>query len=92
MDFEKIQLEEQLKEVEKKIKFTSIVNAPAMLVIGLGLFSKFGKNPESLHPLLANESVVNIALVIAVPWAAICIIKSVKLVLESNKLIKQLSK
>jgi len=38
MDFEKIQLGEQLDKIEKKIKFTNTINASAMLVIGLGFF------------------------------------------------------
>ena len=91
MDFEKVQLEERLKKVEKKMKFTNLVNTPAMLVIVLGLFSIFSEKTQALHPFLANTSLVNTALIIALPWTAICTFKTVKLAIESNKLIKQLS-
>ena len=91
MDFEKVQLEERLKEVEKKMKLTNLVNTPAMLVIVLGGFSIFSERTQALHPLLADASLVNTALIIALPWTAICTFKTVKLAIESNKLIKQLS-
>ncbi len=91
MDFEKQPLEDRLKVVEKKIKYVGLIDAPAMIVIGLGMLSKFGHNPESLHPLLADSNVVNGALAIAVPWAIICAYKSVRLSLEVNKLKKKLS-
>ena len=91
MDFEKVQLEERLKVVEKKMKFTNLVNTPAMLVIVLGVFSLFSENTQSLYPWLANESLVYKALIIALPWTAICSFKAVKLAIESNKLTKQLS-
>ena len=91
MNFEKIQLEERLKKIEKKMKLINLVNTPAMLVIVLGLFSLFSKNTQALHPLLANVSFVNTALIIALPWTVICTFKTIKLAIESNKLIKQLS-
>ncbi|PKG37240.1 hypothetical protein [Psychromonas sp. Urea-02u-13] len=91
MDLEKQQAKERLKVLEKKMKFLGLYDAPAMLVIGLGLFSKFGHDPASLHPLLADTNLVNGALAIAVPWALICAYKSVKLSLEAHKLKKLVS-
>ncbi|MPY23934.1 hypothetical protein FM037_14370 [Shewanella psychropiezotolerans] len=90
MQYERDQLENRLKENENKLKRLSWYDFPAMLVIGLGLFSKFGDNPESLHPLLADSSVVNTALAIAVPWAAFCTFQTIKLALENNKIKKEL--
>lgn len=91
MDLEKQQAEDRLKVIEKKMKYLGLYDAPAMLVIGLGMFSKFGDDPASLHPLLADTNLVDGALAIAIPWALVCAYKSVKLSLEVNKLKKVIS-
>jgi len=85
------QQKENIKKLEKKIKYLNIIDAPAMIVIGLGMFSKLNHDPASLHPLLENSNLVNGALAIAVPWAVICGYKSIKLSLEVYKLKKGLS-
>ena len=88
MDLEKQRATDRLKVIESKMKLLGLYDAPAMIVIGLGLFSKFGHEPESLHPLLADANVVNGALAIAIPWAMICAYKSITLSLEANKVKK----
>lgn len=86
MDSEKQQATYRLKMIEKKMLLLGLYDAPAMVIIGLGLFSKFGHEPASLHPLLADANVVNSALAIAIPWALICAYQSVKLAKEASKL------
>jgi len=89
MDIEKQQADDRLKIVKKKLLFLRLYDAPAMIVIGLGLYSKFGDDPASVHPLLADANVVNGALAIVIPWTLICTYKSVKLSLEAGKLQKK---
>ncbi|MFT6927105.1 MAG: hypothetical protein ACJAZP_002734 [Psychromonas sp.] len=91
MYFEKKQLEERLKIVEKEIRHIPLINLPAMVVIGLSLYAKLGHNPELLHPLFTNSNVVNGALAIAIPWAVFCAYKSRKLSSEASELKKKLN-
>ena len=91
MDLEKQQAKDRLKIIEKKMKYLGLYDAPAMIVIGLGMLSKFGPDPASLHPLLADANLVDGALAIAIPWALVCAYKSVKLFLEAHKLKKVVS-
>ena len=91
MDFEKQQLEARLKVVKKQINYINIIDAPAMVIIGLGLFSKFGEDPGSLHPIFTDSNIVNGALAIAVPWAVFCGYKSIKLAIEASKLTNKIN-
>lgn len=49
--------EEELKELDKRMVRVSIIDAPGMIALGLGLFAKFGGNPGSLHPLLEDSGI-----------------------------------
>ncbi|MBR9727370.1 hypothetical protein ACFOD0_12965 [Shewanella intestini] len=88
---EQTQSQARLKEVEKKVKLLKLIEAPAMIVIGLGIYAMFSANPAALHPILADSTIVNGALAVAVPWAAFCMFKSVKLSIEKRKLKQSLS-
>lgn len=92
MDIGKIQLEERLSMMEKKLQLITLIDMPAVIVIGLALFSKFDDDPGALHPILADADIVNSALVIAIPWAVIYAYKSVKQSIEINKLKKIINK
>ncbi|GHB63804.1 hypothetical protein GCM10008107_11140 [Psychrosphaera saromensis] len=86
MNLEQQKVTDRLKVIEKKMMYLGLYNAPAMIVIAIGLFSKFGASPEALHPLLADVSLVNKALFVAVPWALFITFRSIVLALEVNKL------
>ncbi|KEI70545.1 hypothetical protein [Endozoicomonas elysicola] len=90
MDSEKTNIEEQLKAVEKKLMLTQLADAPAMIVIGLGMFAKFGESPESLHPWLGNTLIVDSSLAVAIPVAIFCAFQSFRLMKKVNALKKQL--
>lgn len=49
----------ELEHAKKRLIFLQLAEAPGMIAIGLGLFGKFGNSPESLHPILANQTVAN---------------------------------
>lgn len=91
MNLEQKQATDRLKVIEKKTMYLGLYNAPAMVIIGLGMFAKFAPDPAALHPFLANENIVDNALKIAIPWALFTAYKSVKLSLEAYKLKKVLS-
>ena len=91
MNLEKQRATDRLTVIEKKTKYLGLYNAPAMIVIGLGMFSKFVPDPGALHPLLENANVVNNALTIAIPWALVTAYISVKLSVEAYKLKKVIS-
>ncbi|WP_419533257.1 hypothetical protein [Endozoicomonas sp.] len=88
MDSDKTNIEEQLKAVEKKLMLTQMADAPAMIVIGLGMFAKFGESPESLHPWLGNTLIVDPALAVAIPIAIFCAFQSFRLMKKINALKK----
>ena len=88
MDSDKTNIEEQLKAVEKKLMLTQLADAPAMIVIGLGMFAKFGESPESLHPWLGNSLVVDSALAVAIPIAIFCAFQSFRLMKKISELKK----
>lgn len=58
--------EDKIKEIDKKITKVSVIEMPGSIMIGLGLYSKFSANGDAFHPLLNNESVVNIMIAIGV--------------------------
>ncbi|WP_066017045.1 hypothetical protein [Endozoicomonas atrinae] len=88
MDFENTNTEEQLKAVEKKMLWMQLADAPAMIVIGLGMFAKFGQSPETLHPWLGNSLIVDSALSVAIPVAIFCAFQSFRLMKKSSELKK----
>ncbi len=91
MDFEKTHIKDQLKAVEKRMILMQLADAPAMIVIGLGMFAKFGQTPETLHPWLGNSLIVDSALAVAIPVAIFCAFQSFKLMKKSSELKKQLN-
>lgn len=73
--------EEELKALEKRIVRVSIIDAPGMIALGLGLFALFGNNPGGLHPLLENSTVATGLLIFGVAistWSVTQIIAIVR--------------
>jgi threonine/homoserine/homoserine lactone efflux protein len=56
--------EERIKDVEKDITTVSLIDAPATIMVGLGLYAKFSTNGDAFHPLLNNEFAINTLLVL----------------------------
>ena len=83
--------EESVKKIDREIIKISIIDAPATLMVGLGLYAKFGASGEAFHPLLDNEPLVNIMLgvgAIIVFWGGYRVFtlgrEKAKLIKESN--------
>lgn len=52
-------IDEQIARLDRKIKFGGLIDFPGVVALGVGLYSKFGSDGKPVHPLLANEMVVN---------------------------------
>lgn len=78
--------EEMLKKNQKKLLIISVIDAPGMIMLALGLHGKFSKSGSLLHPVLANETVHNLLLIIGGIIVLLCAIKAVSLVIEQAKI------
>jgi hypothetical protein len=54
--------EDRIKKIEKEITKVSIIDSPGSIMVGLGLYAKFSANGDAFHPILNNESIVNVML------------------------------
>jgi hypothetical protein len=68
---------ERINEIQKEIRNIAIMDFPASILVGLGLYGKFGSSGNAFHPLLNDQNVVNGMLIIA---AAIMIWGSIKII------------
>lgn len=51
-------VEEELKEINKKMLIANVLGAPGTILFGLGLYGKFGAQGSAFIELLNNETVV----------------------------------
>lgn len=54
--------ERRIKEIEKRVMIVGIIDAPGAIMVGLGLYAKFGANGDPFLPILGNENFVNVML------------------------------
>ena len=50
--------QEQLKDIDKKIIFTQIVDTPGTILLGLGLYAKFKANGDPLFEFMKEDNIV----------------------------------
>lgn len=81
----------ELEALNKKMVFISIVDAPGMILIGLGLFAKFGENPEGLHPIFGNSDITSGMLVVGGVIAGWSLIETIKVLRRKSELVRQLN-
>ena len=55
-----------LSEVDRKMLLVNILDAPGCVMVGLGVYAKFGANGNAFHPLLENDQFVNGMLLLGV--------------------------
>lgn len=91
MELEQVEIQKSLKRIDKSLVKNGFLNMPASIAIGLGLFSIFAHNPESLHPLLGEAYVSNCLFVFGIPLSVFCAYRMVKLNKIKNGLISQLN-
>ena len=81
--------ETRLKEIEKEFLKLGIIDAPGCIMLGLGLYGKFGAHGNAFHPLLNDPQIVNTLLFLGgviVAWGAY---KGFRLALERARLENQ---
>ncbi len=91
MALEKHQLEEKLQEIGAQIRRYSMMNLPALGVLGVGLFTK-NADPASLPSFLQNETMINLAMLGAGLWVVSCIVQIYQLAKEGNKLSEDIKR
>ena len=82
----KLQNEQRLKEIKKELIKINLIETIPMIMIGLGLYAKFGKVDELIFEFLTNDSIVNGMFIVSVPVVLWCIYRTLKLALEQKNL------
>lgn len=49
----------RIKEIDKQILTISILDSPGAIMLGLGLYAKFGAEGDAFLPILNNQTFVN---------------------------------
>ena len=49
--------EQRIQEIEKELIKVSIIDAPGTIMVGLGLYGKYGANDNAFHPLLNDPNI-----------------------------------
>ena len=77
--------EQRIKQIEKEFIKLGIIDAVPMMMIALGLHTKFSGG-EPLFDFLKDDAVVNSLFVIAAPVVLWCMYRSVKLAIERKRI------
>ena len=51
--------EEELKHIQKKLLITNIIGVPGAILVGLGLYGKFGANGDAFISILNDQNYVH---------------------------------
>ncbi|UTW45418.1 hypothetical protein KFE80_00335 [bacterium SCSIO 12696] len=78
--------EQRVREIEKEFTTLGLIDAVPVIMIGLGLHAKFGKDGEPIFEFLKNESIVNGMFIIAVPVVLWCMVKAIRLAVERKRI------
>jgi len=78
-----------LEDIKKKMTTVAIIDMPASVMLGLGLYGKFAANGNAFHPMLNNADVVNSLLILGGAIMSFCAFKFVSLTIQKNKLQSQ---
>lgn len=79
--------EKKLKDIEKKIILTGLIESPGSIMLALGLYAKLIANGHAFYPALNNPKVIQFLLVVGtliVIWGSI---RVVSLMLQKNRLL-----
>ncbi len=76
---------DRLKQIDKEIIKTSLIHSTGSMLFALGLLAKFADDAGALHPLLENQTAVNIMLVVG---AVIIIAGGFKVITLSKEKMK----
>lgn len=71
--------QQHIANINKKITLFSILDFPAVLALGIGLFSKYGSQGQELHPLLNDSTVANSLIVVGAAVMLFCAVNVIRL-------------
>ncbi len=71
--------------IAKEMQKISIMDTPGVILVGLGLYGKFGANGNAFHPLLNDPDVINTMLIIGGCIMGYCAYRAI--ILVTNKKI-----
>ena len=85
-----LSLEEKLKANSKKFVMLQIVEAPAAIMLALGLSAKFSENGTVVFAFLESATTVNTLLIAGGILMGLGVIKTVSLLLEKRQIMQQI--
>jgi hypothetical protein len=80
---------ERIKEIQKEIVKVSIMEFPGPVMLGLGLYGKFAAEGDAFLPILNDQTVVTVLLMLGVAIMAWGVLRIISLVKESAELQAQ---
>lgn len=80
---------ERLEQIKKELIIVLAVSFPAVLIFSVGLYAKFVTNGDAFLPILNDELIVNIMLVVGASLMAWTSYKTFALAREKQTLIRE---
>jgi len=77
----------KLKEIERKIIRTGLLEAPGYFMLALGLYAKLIARGHAFHPALNNPEVIRFLLVVGIMIVAWGSIRIISLIRQKSKLL-----
>ncbi len=79
-------IDKEIARLDRKIKFAGLTDFPGVIALGIGLYAKFVSNDKPVHPMLADEMVVNGLIAVGAIIMVLAGARMLKLVTTRNKL------
>jgi len=86
----KPQVEDRIKAIDKEFLKVVVIDAPASMLVAIGLYAKFAADGDAFLPFLNNQNNVNIILGLGVGISAWCVYKIMTLGREKAALKKSM--
>lgn len=74
--------------IAKEMKKISIMDTLGVILVGLGLYGKFGANGNAFHPLLNDPDVINTMLILGGCIMGYCAYQGIRLVTNKKTIDK----
>jgi membrane protein implicated in regulation of membrane protease activity len=82
-------LEQRIKEIDKKIIQVAIMDFPGAILLGLGLYAVFAADGDAFLPILNNQAVVYTILAVGAAIMLWGFLRTVGLIQERARLQKE---
>ena len=79
--------EKKLKDIEKKIILTGLLESPGSIMLALGLYARFIAKGHAFHPALDNPEVIQFLLVVGTMIVVWGTVRTISLILKKKKLL-----